>query len=87
MAERMKQTEPFQSGQSTTDRGHPAQKVPLKTKMAKVRNFGQPDPLRDTLMGAGQVPQIHADVAHFHFGGGGKPYKPEGEFGRPKGGY
>jgi hypothetical protein len=79
MGERTKHTESFQSGQNTNARGHAAERVPVKFKVAKMRNAGNPDPLAQTL-----IPPyvIHADTMHFH--SGGKPYSPAGEYGRPK---
>jgi hypothetical protein len=83
MAERKGHTEPFQSGQSSNERGPKGEKVPVKFKMAAVRNNGLPDMLTQALTAP---PHVYADTVHFHYGGGGKPYKPDGEYGRPRAG-
>ena len=82
MGERMAKTEPFHSGQQTNAKGDPAEKVPVKFKMAKVPRNGMPDPLVQSLT---TPPHVYADTVHFNYGSGGKPYRPDGEYGRPKG--
>ncbi len=84
MSERMGHTEPFQSGQSSNERGPKGEKVPVKFKMGGQRNAGMPDPLTQALTAP---PHIYADTVHFYHSGTsaakGARYNPAGEFGRP----
>jgi hypothetical protein len=84
MPERMGRTEPFQSGQKTNDRDK-GEKVPIKFKMAKSRNIGQPDPLSEALKGRDSyIPKdLHPFTHSKTSKSGGAHYNPAGEFGRP----
>jgi hypothetical protein len=86
MPERMGHTEPFQSGQQTNARDK-GEKVPIKFKMAKERNIGQPDPLAEAIKGRDSY--IPRDLHPFTHSKASKPggahYSPAGEYGRPHG--
>lgn len=85
MAERFQSTTPFKEGQQTNAHGKDAPKTPVKYKMARERNIGQPDPLKQALTAP---PREFSDTQHFlkrPVQPKGHAYKPDGEFGRPTG--
>jgi hypothetical protein len=86
MGERMGRTEPFNSGQQTNAK-QSGEKVPVKFKMSKVRNAGQPDPLAQALVKPPPIaPTDMHKFAHSKTSrAGGAHYNPAGEFGRPTG--
>lgn len=83
MPERMQKTTPFMEGQNSNDHKGDAPKAPVKFKMAKTRNAGNPDPLVQVLI---HPPREFSDTQHFakrSVHGRGHHYTPDGEFGRP----
>ena len=84
MAEKMGHTEPFLSKQNSVEKDK-GEKVPIKSRMSKVRNAGVPDPLTQALKGRNSyTPTEHTWTHSKTPKPTGAHYNPAGEYGRPK---
>lgn len=80
-----KSTSPFQSGQNSSAKGDPAEKVPVKSKGSMMKMGGVKDPLRQALSSAKKDSGNRESFFHSRVSKPtGARYEPRGNFGRMK---